>query len=125
MIRKRSSEQVHVDAVKMGIQKARSGCSSCAEGYFELARQHGASDEEIRQALESAASTPDKDLSRRGLIKLIGAGGLALSAAGLITHRTEAAAAWWGTDSNSQTCCGIPQNFYVGRMGYGGEPSGD
>ncbi|MBA2284206.1 MAG: hypothetical protein H0W02_01850 [Ktedonobacteraceae bacterium] len=125
MLRKRSSEQIHVDAVKMGIQKVRSGCFSCAEGYFELARQHGATDEEIRQALDAVASTPDKDLSRRELIKLIGAGGLALSAAGLITHRADAAAAWWGTDSNSQTCCGMPQNFYVGRMGYGGEPGGD
>ncbi|GCE15906.1 hypothetical protein [Tengunoibacter tsumagoiensis] len=125
-LRQRPSEQIHADALKMGIQKAKSGCFSCAENYFELAKQHGATEEEICQELTAVAVPPKQGLTRRELIRLAAAGGLAVSAAGLFTTTSHAAVpTYWGTDSNSQSCCQIAQNFYVGRMGYGGEPSGD
>ncbi|HEY7419026.1 MAG TPA: hypothetical protein VH593_27845, partial [Ktedonobacteraceae bacterium] len=41
------------------------------------------------------------------------------------TGQAKATSFWWGTDSNSQACCNMPQNFYIGRMGYGIEPVGD
>lgn len=125
MLQQRNPDKVHADAIKVGMQKARSGCASCADGYFELAKQYGATEEEIRQELEAATKTTKKGLSRRELIKLMASGGLALSAIGLISKDAQAISTWWGTDSNSQTCCQMPQNFYIGRMGYGNEPNGD
>lgn len=119
MTRQRPAEQVRSDAIAMGLKKASKGCPACADGYFELARQHGATEEEIKRALESATKTVGKGLSRRELIKLAAAGALALGTVTLTTKKARANSSWWGTDSSSQTCCGVPQDFYIGRMGYG------
>lgn len=129
MLRQRTSEQIRTDAIRMGVKKARDGCISCMQGYFALARQHGATQEEIQGALEKLE---DKGVIRRDILKMITLGGLAAAAGGLAIGTAEysmgkarAIAAWWGTDSSSQSCCGMPQNFYIGRMGYGMEPHGD
>ncbi len=125
LLRPRASEQIRVDAIEMGLQKVKHGCLPCADNYFELAKQHGATEEEIRHALERATKTTSTGLSRRELLKIAAATGLALGTAGLHTGSAQALSTWWGTDSNTQTCCGMPQHFYIGRMGYGSEPVGD
>jgi hypothetical protein len=125
MLRQRDSEHIRGEAIKMGIHKAKSGCFACAERYFELAQQHGATEEEIHQALESTEKTTGRLLSRRDLLKTVTVAGLALGTAGVLATNAQAHSTWWGTDSGTQTCCGMPQDFYVGRMGYGVEPAGD
>ena len=110
----------------MGVKKAQSGCPACAEKYFELAKQHGAAEQEIQTALEQATGMGGKRLSRRELMKYAVASGLALTATGLVsleTHNTaEAASYYFGIDSNTTICCSMPLNFYIGRMGYGVYP---
>src|SRR5947209_6120011 len=116
MLRQRNVEQIRTDAIKVGIQKAKNGCISCAESYFECARQHGATEEEICQALEAVTKTTGKRLSRRDLIKIAAAGSLALSMGGLFAKNAQTISAWWGTDSNTGTCCTLPQDIYIGRI---------
>lgn len=125
MPRERSSKQVRVDAIKMGVRKAQSGCLECMEGYFELAKQYGATDNEIQLALEKATGTMGKGLSRREVIKIAVASSLALATVGMLTNTAQAYSYYWGTDSNSGNCCSMPYNLYIGRMGYGNEQNGD
>ena len=128
MLKQRTPEQIRLDAVKMGLKKAQSGCPECAEKYFELAKQHGATEQEIQEALEQATGMSKKGLNRRELIKyaVIGAGGLAITATVLTSlersHSAQAASSFFGVDSNTNICCAMPLNFYVGRMGYGVYP---
>src|ERR1700726_4154379 len=99
MLRQRDTARIRADAVRMGVQKAKNGCLSCSEQYFELARQHGATEEEIRGALESATGTTGKRLSRRNLVKLAAvgaAGGLALETTRLFGGKAQAVSTWWG-----------------------------
>jgi hypothetical protein len=117
MPRQRDSIQVRDDALKMAVQKAKAGCRSCAQSYFELAQKHGASAEEIRRAIDQVGG-----MNRRDLLKLAASvvAGVALGTNEALPQRAEAlSSCWWGTDSASTTCCGIPQDFYIGRFGYG------
>jgi hypothetical protein len=129
-----------MDAITMGVKKAQNGCIPCMHRYFGLAKSHGATDEEIEEACrqiehvvieEATPQTQPKNLGRRQLIKLAAAGGLATAVtSGWMWETTSYAQAsamplCWGTDSSSMASYGMPQNFYVGRMGYGGEPAGD
>jgi hypothetical protein len=132
MFQQRTSEQIRIDALKMGLKKAQEGCLACAYGYFTLAKQHGASDEEIQEAIDKANKADNHTLQRRDVLKMIVSGGLAAAAGSLAvgtaeysTGQAKAASLLWGTDSSSQACCAMPQNFYIGRMGYGVEPVGD
>jgi len=122
LLRQRTSANIRRDAIRMAVQKANAGCLACAQSYFKLAKQHGSSEEEIAQAIEKGARAGGKGISRRDMLKLA-AGvvvGVALGADVLAPRRAEAASAYyWGTDSNSATCCNLPQNFYIGRFGYG------
>ncbi|HEX4208266.1 MAG TPA: hypothetical protein VHZ51_29490 [Ktedonobacteraceae bacterium] len=132
MLRPRTSEQIRIDAIKMGVKKAREGCLPCMNQYFALAREHGASQAEIECALASV-STEQHGIPRRKLLKIAAAGGLAAATAGLGIASLEYASnshaqsvqTWWGTDSSSQTGYELPQNFYIGRMGWGKQPQGD
>ncbi len=121
MLRSRTSAQICSNAVKMAIRKAKSGCHTCAQRYFELAKQHGATEEEISRTIEASVEVDGAGMSRRQLLKLAAAviAGVTLSGSELLVQRAEAASYYWGTDSNSGTCLEIPQNFYVGRFGYG------
>ena len=130
MLRQRSSEQIRVDALKLAVRKATSGCFSCVESYLALAEEHGATEAELQQTMDTIYRTTGRRASRRKFVKLLAAGSLmaagatvAFDSAGLQT--SEAATIQWGTDSGSQTCCSMPQHFYIGRMGYGGQPLGD
>ncbi|GAC1300908.1 MAG: hypothetical protein NVSMB27_41270 [Ktedonobacteraceae bacterium] len=121
MVRQRDSVLIRRDAIHMAIKKAEAGCVSCARGYLELAKQHGASEEEFRLAISNASEAIEKGMSRRSLLKLaLGvAAGLTASMLGLLPGKAEADGSYWGTDTNSASCCGLPQNFYLGRLGYG------
>lgn len=121
MLRSRTSAQIRSDAVKMAIRKEKSGCHSCAQKYFELAKQHGVTEEEISRIIEATVAPDESGISRRQLLKLAAAviAGVTLGSSELLAQRAEASSYYWGTDSNSATCLEIPQNFYVGRFGYG------
>ncbi len=114
--RPRDPAVVRRDALVFAVKKGMEGCAECARGYFALARARGATDEEIRQAI--ARSTPS-GISRRGLVKMAFAASVAVTASELSAIVAQASTPYWGTDSNGATCCGIPQNFYIGRFGYG------
>lgn len=129
----RGSDKVRRDAIEMGIRKALEGCVACSQGYFALARQHGASDAEIEQRIATAANNIENRISRRDFMKLAAATavGVALAETGVRTPSAEAAAAYntsygvytcYGTDSGSATVAGVPQNFYIGRFGQGVTP---
>ncbi|HLI69316.1 MAG TPA: hypothetical protein VKV19_06115 [Ktedonobacteraceae bacterium] len=126
MVKQRTPEQIRRDAVKMGIKKVQSSCPACAEKYFELAKQHGATEQEIQDALEQAIGMRGKGLSRRDLIKyaVASAGGLAVTTNLLLSLEKPQLAhaqssSFFGIDSNTTICCAMPFHFYVGRMGYG------
>lgn len=124
-LKPRTPAQIRADALKMGLKKAQSGCPACAEKYFELAMQHGATEQEILTILEEATDKRHRGLKRRDLIKyaVVGAGGLAITSALLLSLESRAPArassAFFGLDSNTTICCDMPLHFYVGRMGYG------
>ena len=119
MLQQRTPEKICRDAIQMGIKKAQSNCQECAESYFELARKHGATDEQIQQALENATQMKGQHLSRRDLIKVLAASTVALGTLGLATKGAYADqfGDWYGTDSNTQSAYGMQQDFYIGRMG--------
>jgi hypothetical protein len=151
MPRLKATQLIRTDAINMGIKKARTGCISCMHAYFALAKSHGATDEEIeaaRQQTENAQGEAAKGrgineeqqeyIGRRQLLKIAASTGLASAAAGgWMWETTQSVYAsedatgghgipmWWGTDSSSIAGYAMPQNFYVGRMGYGGQPAGD
>ncbi len=84
------------------------------------------------QGFPSGHHSTDKRLSHWKVTKNMTANGfisatrnLASRATRLFTGNTQSVPAWWGTDSSTQTCCAMPQNFYIGRLGYGAEPLGD
>ncbi len=64
----------------MAIRKETEGCGGCARGYFDLARKHGATEEDIQEAIAaiatatSAESAESGDLSRRDVLKIAGIG---------------------------------------------------
>ena len=118
MLRPRHSDDIRHDAIDMGIKKAKGGCIRCAEGYFELAHKHGASEQEVQQALEEATQSHGKHLKRRDLVKILAAGVLALTTADILHGQAHADqfGDWYGSDSNS-TSDPIQQDFYIGRTG--------
>ena len=130
MLNQRSSDQIRVDALKVAIRKATTGCLGCADSYLALAEEHGATEAELQQAIDAIYRETGKRAGRRNMMKLlaagglVAAGGLALETSGLLSSQA-AIPTQWGTDSGSQTCCSMPQNFYIGRLGYGGQPQGD
>ena len=136
MQRQRDPQLIRTDAIKMGIKKAHQGCIECAAKYFELAKQYGARQTEFHQAVDRLSFQPEESkFGRRDLLKLVAA----VSTVGVLSvienfeEEMQQALAkdtlytptWWGTDSNTQSGYGIPQNFYIGRMGYGTQPKGD
>lgn len=132
----RDPQLIRTNAIKMGIKKAQQGCIECAAHYFKLAKQYGATPIEFRQNVDRLYSPlEDSKFGRRDLLKLVAAAGTvgALSVIENFAVQAQQAFAtpalsmptWWGTDSNTQSGYGIPQNFYIGRMGYGIQPKGD
>lgn len=118
MFQTRSSDAIRRDAIRMGIKKARGGCTGCAETYFELAQKHGASEQEIQQALEEATQSRGKHMNRRDLVKILAAGMVAFTTADILHGQAHADqyGDWYGSDSNSVSDP-IQQDFYIGRTG--------
>lgn len=112
--RRRNRDEVRVDAIRMAKRKLSEGCDPCADRYLAVARENGATEAEIRDGLASS-----RRISRRGLIRAAAAAGAVLASASILGSAAEASTVWWGTDSLGQTCCGIPQNFYIGQFGFG------
>jgi AhpD family alkylhydroperoxidase len=121
MSRPRNAEQIRTGALKTAIRKAKMGCHSCAQGYFELARKHGATEEEISRTITTAVDSSEPGINRRRLLQLAAAlvAGATLDVHELLPHRAETSSYYWGTDSTTASMMGIPQNFYIGRFGYG------
>ena len=67
--RRRSPETIRDSALEVGARKVDQGCAPCAEAYFALAEQHGASDETIARAR----------LGRRAVLARVGVAAGALS----------------------------------------------
>lgn len=65
ILQKRNTASLRRDALRMGIQKNRAGCQSCAQSYFDLAKQHGATEEELLQAKKVS----EHEISRRSFFK--------------------------------------------------------
>src|SRR5258708_12846044 len=121
MLRPRDSAHIRTTALEMAIRKAKTGCYACAQRYFELAKKKGAAEEEISRAIDAAVESSEQGISRRHLLKIAAAvvAGVTLGSSELLPQRAEAYRYNWGTDSNSATCCDIPQHFYIGRFGFG------
>ncbi len=121
--RQRDVVSIRADAINMAIKKALEGCLGCAEGYFKLARQHGATEEDIEQAVAIAPMRTATGISRRDLIKLAVAGvaSVAVVAKGFQPDiaLADCTGNYWGTDGDAQSCCTMPQDFYVGKIGGG------
>ncbi len=145
MLRQREPQQIRASAIAMGIKKARSGCLDCLDSYLNLARQYGATHKEIQQALtqivQSDATTGTTLLQqRRHLLKWAAYATVLPLAYQFLAHTQSAAAheatppktqkphdddLLWGTDSNTLSNDIMPQDFYIGRLGYGAQPNGN
>ena len=121
MLRPRNTEQIRSDALKTAIRKAKMGCYSCAQGYFELAKKHGATEEEISRTIITAIDSGEPGINRRLLLQLAAAlvAGATLDVSELLPRHAETSGYYWGTDSNSASMMGVPQNFYIGSFGSG------
>src|SRR5579864_5126170 len=103
MLRPHNAEQIRTGALKIAIRKAKVGCYSCAQSYFELARKHGATVEEISRTITTAVDSSEPGINRRLLLQLAAAlvAGATLDVHELLPHRAETSSYYWGTDSNS------------------------
>ncbi len=55
-LRVKAPERISADALAMARRKQEAGCTPCVEAYVDLARRHGATDDEIRRALDASAN---------------------------------------------------------------------
>lgn len=60
MFRQRDPIRIREDALHMAMKKAQISCRSCATSYLELARQHGATEEQIRFAINKVPEKTTK-----------------------------------------------------------------
>ncbi|HEX9067852.1 MAG TPA: carboxymuconolactone decarboxylase family protein [Ktedonobacterales bacterium] len=125
----RNPDEIRERALEQAAKKYQEGCDGCVTSYLELARQHGATEQQIEQALARAA------MSRRKLLRFAGAA-VAAGIAGTVLSPVGASAApffkhedqdvgpvpgFFGTDSctslKAATAAGMPLNFYIGELG--------
>lgn len=70
MPRVREAHKIRRDALAMATRKLADGCDPCAQGYFDLARKHGAKEGEIRAAREAGTkSSTQLALTRRSFVQ--------------------------------------------------------
>jgi AhpD family alkylhydroperoxidase len=55
--RAKAPAEVVRDALAMASRKRQEGCEPCAEAYLSLAREHGATDQQVAAALRTDRST--------------------------------------------------------------------
>lgn len=134
MSRSKSSTAIRDDALKVARSKLAAGCRQCADAYLELARAHGATEDQIQHALSAVDEQGSVGgISRRKFLSsaAASAGGIAaLAAVGGIVRELEprpaAAAAPDGSqiawinawnDSGQRTLLGIdPAGQSVGTI---------
>src|SRR5260221_11953955 len=116
MLRPRDSAHIRTTALEMAIRKAKTGCYACAQRYFELAKKHGAAEEEISRAIDAAVESGEQGVSRRHLLKIAAAvvAGGTLGSSELLPHRAEAYRYNWGPSSYLPTCLLSPHHFHFG-----------
>src|SRR5438132_10879000 len=104
--------KVRVDALRIAVEKEEQGCDNCAENYLRLARRNGAEENDVLAALASSESR----VSRRLLLKWSAVSvGAALGVSVLDALPGAAATTYnWGSDTSTQACSGIGQDFYIG-----------
>jgi hypothetical protein len=56
----KTPEDVRASALEMAAKKAREDCAPCADAYLDLARRHGATDEEIEAIMAEARCQHDQ-----------------------------------------------------------------
>src|SRR5260221_13154379 len=102
MLRPRDSAHIRTAALEMAIRKAKTGCYACAQRYFELAKEHGAAEEEISRAIDAAVESGEQGVSRRHLLKIAAAVGevITLSIIELQAQQAEAYQHSWETKPN-------------------------
>ncbi len=70
MLRIREAHKIRRNALAMATRKLADGCDPCAQGYFDLARKHGAKEGEILAAREAGAkSCTELALTRRSFVQ--------------------------------------------------------
>ena len=57
-LRPKDPTKIRADALRMAVKKLDAGCGECAQSYVKLAKQHGATDGEIRLVLPGRELTP-------------------------------------------------------------------
>src|SRR5256885_21303 len=120
MVLSKAPAKIREDALRMGVKKLTIGCDRCADSYFELARQNGATENDIQAALQRHGTAGlNRYLNRREMLKGLAmtAAGTAALAGGLLPLSAAAASNTFGIDTNTTNCCGMPMSFYIGRFG--------
>jgi hypothetical protein len=122
-VRYRQPAEVREKAIETAVAKYDAGCEGCAASYLDVARAHGATEEQVARA----------GMGRRGFLKLaaaIFAAGAAASVADLViqTRRADAAArvsapgqGAFGVDSCTPLAIAtgalMPCDFYIAEIG--------
>ena len=75
-MRRKSSLEIKLDALKMARRKTLDGCAECADGYLKLAGEHGATPDEILAALNSVDDSEANGISRRAVLYGTAAAGI-------------------------------------------------
>jgi len=88
MARQKDPRRVRDDALRVGVQKLLTGCEGCAQGYFDLARELGATEEDIVKSVALGREEVARGvISRRGFLSGTAVGVTSLTGAGaLLAH---------------------------------------
>jgi hypothetical protein len=130
------------DALRAAVTKSQGGCRGCSDGYLRLAREHGATSDEVATAaaqiggLRSATPItlglgPESGTSRVGggtqartntarrvLLPVAAAAGSLVAASRIL--QADAYAGMFGTDSDTEPHIqSMPTDFYIGKLGQG------
>lgn len=132
-IRQRDSAEIRTRALETARQKQEEGCVSCAASYLDLAREHGATDAEIRCVTQRAGMGRRRFMQMAAAAVAMGVAGTILTPnkasamskidPGLIADRTQtnAVPGYFGTDSCTSvsrgTVEGMPMQYYIGELG--------
>lgn len=117
MIRPRDPARSRVDALRLGAEKLLAGCAACGDGYFVLARQHGATEGDIAKAISAAERQGGRDVfGRREFLAAATFGAVVVT--GALAPRRESGAAqsvegarvaWlWGLRPLAEVAIGQP-----------------
>ena len=117
-LRQKAPAAIRRDALQMATRKFSEGCHECGQAYLDLAKEQGATSEELADAAEWTR----RRVSRRDLFRAGAVGAASVALGSRIFDPLSAFASttyYWGTDTNTKSCSKIPQNFYLGHAGGG------